>query len=113
MMAVTLRKWENPKDAADVRVYVNVQHEWHASALVQAFTTWFTATERGEIKRNFKPSYDGRYGYATDAVIEHFVLTDVPFPELLERIDAALTPSGNFSEIRYFKNLRLRRPVAA
>jgi len=110
-MTISLKSWTHPKTGA-IRVYVRTFHEWHATGRATADGSYFYAGEDGEIRAWFRPSWSGEFGHATHEVMRYLGLDRISFAELLERMEAAKTPAGNFSEVRYFKNLAAEKVAA-
>lgn len=105
MSDVKLKVWTSPK-TGQVRVYADTRWVWHAEAIKDAHGCYFYAGEEGETKVWFPPNPSGRIGFAAYQLQDYLRAMDLPFSVFLARIEAAKTKGGNFSAIRYFKELR-------
>lgn len=103
-MSVSLKVWTSPK-TQEVRIYANSFRE--RGEMAYADGAYFVASEDGATKvGGFKPCWSGNYGRAARAVFDAFRMEGVSFADMIARIEAAQTKSGNFSEVQYFKALR-------
>lgn len=104
-MSVSLKVWTSPK-TQEVRIYANAFRE--RDVMTYADGAYFIADENGMTKvGGFRPCWSGNYGRAAHAVFDAFRMDGVKFSEMLARIEAAQTKGGNFSEVQYFKALRV------
>jgi hypothetical protein len=105
-MSVSLKVWTAPA-TGEVRIYANVMYERSEFSALSGARAYFVADENGNVKiGGFQTSWSGEYGRAAQAAFEAFRMDGVSFIDMIARIEAAQTPGGNFSETRYFNNLK-------
>jgi hypothetical protein len=106
--ALQLKTWASPKDASDVRVYINAAFVDRRDPMHFADGDYLKAGADGEIVAVPGRRRDG--GRAEAAAIGRRAVLDfitasgtqaVSFAALLARIDACQTPSGRFSAVQY------------
>lgn len=107
-MSISLKIWTSPK-TGEVRIYAKAFREYAAqSEMAYADGAYYVADESGMTKiGGFQTSYSGNYGRSAKAVFVAFRMEGVTFGDMLARIGAAQTKGGNFSEVQYFKSLRV------
>lgn len=104
MGEISLKVWEKE---GKTRVYIGTRYLWHSDECKAADGAYFYAGEDGLTRVMFQSSMSGIYGLAAYAVRDYLKVDGLPFSDLLARIEAAKTKGGNFSAVRYFKQMEM------